>query len=57
MMDGHITYQGPAKESTLHFSKIGYTCPGQTNPTDYFMRILSINYPKTEEDIKKIDAF
>jgi ABC-2 type transporter len=55
MMDGYITYQGPARDSTLHFSKIGFVCPGQTNPADYYMRILSINYPKTKADDEKIE--
>jgi hypothetical protein len=55
MMDGYITYQGPARDSTLHFSKIGFVCPGQTNPADFYMRILSINYPKTKADDEKIE--
>ena len=55
MMDGHITYQGLAKDSTLHFAKAGLTCPIQSNPSDYFMRILSVNYPKTEDDEKHIE--
>jgi len=54
MMDGHIVYQGLAKDSTLFFSKLGYTCPRHSNPSDYFMKILSINYPKKEEDEEKI---
>jgi hypothetical protein len=50
MMDGYIAYQGPVRESTLHFSKIGLTCPTRANPSDFFMKILSINYPKKQED-------
>jgi hypothetical protein len=50
MMDGYIVYQGPVRDSTLHFSKIGFSCPSRSNPADYFMRILSINYPKKPED-------
>lgn len=55
MMDGYIAYQGPARESTLHFSKIGFVCGAQTNPADYYMRILAIDYPKTSEDDKRIE--
>ena len=54
MMDGFITYQGKAKDSTMHFSKIGLTCPMRTNPADYYMRILSVNYPKKQVDEKNI---
>lgn len=28
--------------------------PRFANPADYFMKLLSITYPKTEEDIKKL---
>jgi hypothetical protein len=55
MMDGHITYQGLAKDSTIHFAKAGLVCPIQSNPSDYFMRILSVNYPKTEDDERHIE--
>ncbi|TNV86565.1 hypothetical protein FGO68_gene1560 [Halteria grandinella] len=54
MMDGHIVYQGGAIESTNHFSDIGLVCPMLVNPTDFFMKILSVNYPKLEEDEAKI---
>ena len=55
MMDGHITYQGPAKSSTLHFANAGLVCPTHSNPSDYFMRVLSVNYPKTEDDERHIE--
>ena len=41
----------------MFFSKLNYICPAQANPSDYFMRILSVNYPKTEKDDKMISAF
>jgi hypothetical protein len=50
MTDGHIVYQGPARDSTQHFNKINLRCPVTSNPADYFMRILSVNYPKQQED-------
>jgi len=54
MADGHIMYQGLAKESTHYFKKIGLECPTFSNPADYFMRVLTINYPKETNDEKKI---
>lgn len=57
MMDGYIVYQGLAKDSTLHFAKIGRTCPSRSNPADYFMKVLSVNYPKEAEDEKTISLF
>jgi ATP-binding cassette, subfamily G (WHITE), eye pigment precursor transporter len=57
MMDGYIVYQGLARESPLHFGSIGYSCPIHKNPSDYFMGILSVNYPKTSDDEKLIKSF
>ena len=50
MADGHIMYQGLAKDSVHHFAKIGFVCPIHSNPADYFMRVLSVSYPKTSDD-------
>lgn len=62
MCDGHIVYQGEAKKSTEYFDKIAtsqykFTCPRFANPADFFMKILSINYPIAEEDQNKIAFF
>jgi hypothetical protein len=54
MMDGYIVYQGPTKNSTHHFAKIGLTCPLRTNPADFYMRVLSVNYPKSENDERQV---
>ena len=29
-------------------------CPSQTNPADYYMRVLAVNYPKQEADEKQV---
>jgi ABC-type multidrug transport system ATPase subunit len=50
MVDGYIVYQGDAKKSVQHFAKLGFNCPVHSNPSDYFMKILSINYPKTSDE-------
>ena len=55
MADGHIVYQGDAKASVEHFRKIGRAVPANTNPADFFMRILSVQYPIQEDDRKKLD--
>ncbi|TNV81788.1 hypothetical protein FGO68_gene14291 [Halteria grandinella] len=54
MVDGNIAFQGKASESVSHFARIGFNCPIHSNPADFFMKILSVNYPKTEEDEKVI---
>ena len=57
MSDGHIVFQGDAKDSTSYFSTMGYTCGLFSNPADYFMKVLSVNYPKSHEDEQRIDLF
>ena len=54
MMDGNIVYQGLAKDSIRYFGEMGLQCRLHTNPADYYMRILTVNYPKSEEDDKHI---
>ena len=54
MADGYIVYQGDAKKSDAYFAQIGKPLPRFANPGDYFMKVLSINYPKTQVDDDKI---
>lgn len=42
--------------STSHFANIGLVCPLRANPADFFMKILSVNYPKGPEDQLKVTA-
>jgi len=54
MADGHIMYQGDAKASVEYFKKIDRPVPQFANPADFFMKLLSINYPKRQEDEDKL---
>lgn len=42
MADGNIVYQGAASDSVNYFTKMGYQCPFESNPADYFMQILHV---------------
>ena len=57
MQDGHIIYQGPAKESAYYFEAIGMGFPQYSNPADYFISKLLINYPKQKEDLEKVEFY
>jgi hypothetical protein len=46
MTDGNIVYQGLANEAPKYFTSIGFEIGAFSNPTDIFMKILSVNYPK-----------
>ena len=58
MADGHIVYQGPASQSAEYFKMLeSSNCNRYANPPDYFMRILSLSYPKTLDDEIKIKGY
>ena len=54
MADGNIVYQGDAKASVEYFRQIQRPVPQYANPADFFMKLLSINYPKQTEDEEKM---
>jgi len=56
MCDGHTVYQGFMKESPKYFQDLGFKIKTTHNPVDVYMRVLSINYPKGEEEENKIKA-
>lgn len=55
MADGNIVYQGDAKASVKYFEGIGMPVPRFANPADFFMKVLSIKYPKEQEDLDKLE--
>jgi hypothetical protein len=54
MADGNIVYQGLANMTPEYFAKMGFTFNRLSNPSDVFMRILSISYPKEKADDQKL---
>ena len=54
MSDGHIVYQGVANQSPAYFLNIGFEFSRFCNPADAYLKILSIDYPKTQTEIDKI---
>jgi ABC-type multidrug transport system ATPase subunit len=55
LADGYVAYQGDAKASIQHFKMINLPVPRFANPADYFMKVLSVKYPKTKEDDDKLE--
>ena len=55
MCDGHIIYQGAADKSAEYFrNSLGFKIGSHCNPADFYMNVLSVNYPKGELDEKKV---
>jgi ABC-type multidrug transport system ATPase subunit len=49
MKEGRIFYQGPVDGIVSYFSKIGFQCPQNYNPSDYIMFVCSTNESKELE--------
>lgn len=54
MVDGNIVYQGLASESAEYFKSIGFNLPKYSNPADYYMKILTVGYPMTDKEQRKV---
>ena len=54
LVDGNTVYQGRAEDSVDYFNRIGYEVPEFWNPSDFFIKELSIPYYKSRKDEIKI---
>mmetsp|Transcript_17838 Transcript_17838/g.17803 ORF Transcript_17838/g.17803 Transcript_17838/m.17803 type:complete len:475 (+) Transcript_17838:241-1665(+) len=56
LSEGHTIYQEKTKKSRKYFAKLGYECPDNINPADFYMRLLHIvnRFDMTQEESEKI---
>ena len=54
MSEGNIVFQGTAMRSQRYLTKLGFEFKPFRNPTDEFMKILAVTYPKSAEEVKKL---
>ena len=47
---GKVIYMNSAQKAVSYFSSIGYKCPEHTNPSDYFMNIMSVEYDELDDE-------
>lgn len=57
LQDGYVAYQGYASECAAYFGSIGVPCPLTHNPTDFYIQKLSIDYPKGQKEIEKVEFY
>jgi ABC-type multidrug transport system ATPase subunit len=55
MADGFTVFQGDAGESMEYFRTLKFNVPRRCNPADFFMKILSVKYPKSKEDEENLE--
>ena len=51
-----MVFQGTAMRCHKYFEKMGCPLEKFKNPADSFMKLLSVKYPKTQEDELRIEA-
>lgn len=55
---GRVCYMGERQAGTKYFAKLGYQCPPETNPAEYFIDLVSIDTEDPEQaetDQQRID--
>jgi ABC-type multidrug transport system ATPase subunit len=51
---GHPVYAGPTHGMLRHFESHGYSCPKQTNPSDFALDLITVNLQhKTKEEASR----
>lgn len=56
---GHIIYMGSRMEAVDYFASLGYPCPTETNPAEFFVDLVTISsedFEQTELDRKRIHS-
>lgn len=55
MSQGQIVWHGPPAAAVDHFAKLGFQCPQNTNPADFFLDLISVD-KRTPEALAESQA-
>ncbi|KAE8977760.1 hypothetical protein PF002_g14201 [Phytophthora fragariae] len=44
LSDGELVYFGPAAAALTHFFSMGYVCPMYSNPAEYFVHLVNVDF-------------
>jgi ABC-type multidrug transport system ATPase subunit len=50
LSEGSVMYSGSKQDMVPYFKALGYPCPAQTNPAEYYLDIISIDYSTLETE-------
>ena len=56
LAEGNVMYLGSANDAKSFFSSIGFSCPTQYNPADFYIRTLAITPGKEIESRERLTA-
>jgi ABC-type multidrug transport system ATPase subunit len=57
MSQGTIVWFGPADAAVTHFASLGFQCPPNTNPADFFLDIISVDKRTPELELQSTSRF
>ena len=49
LAEGSIIFSGSVDEALQHFSNLGFECPEETNPGEFFLDLMTINHQSSME--------
>ncbi len=52
MAEGRVAFAGPTKDAMAFFESVGHPSPGNFNPADHYIRVLSV-VPRQEKECRK----
>ena len=55
LSEGKLVYTGHVSEALQQFSKCGFTCPPRTNPSDFFLDTMTIDFRSEELRLRSLD--
>jgi ABC-type multidrug transport system ATPase subunit len=50
LSEGSCMYSGPAQEALLFFERCGFACPPHTNPSDFYLDVISVSLRSAEAE-------
>lgn len=55
LSEGKLVFNGPISGAIRQFESLGYNCPKNTNPSDFFLDIMTIDFRSEELKAQSID--
>eukprot|EP01040_Poterioochromonas_malhamensis_P012286 gene12287-13438_t len=55
LSQGKVMYSGPVEDMVTYFSSLGFPCPPNDNPAEYYVDLVSVDYSSPEEERRSLD--
>ncbi|RYH27453.1 ATP-binding cassette domain-containing protein [archaeon] len=55
LSEGRVVYSGSKDDMTIYFADLGYSCPSNVSPAEYYVDLVSVDYSTPEEEQRTKD--